>query len=414
MDQTLPTEQASVSEFASFRRAYLTMTATDALGSGLFKTISVFFWVRYAHFSITIVGLGFTLGGLTGMLLMLPTGRIADRFSKRHTAIALNVVAAAVLATFPLIHSVTVFFVAMCLASASEASLEPMRRAYVGAHLGPDERRSLNAHSRAFYNAGFGVGAALAGLVLAFGATRTLSYLVLADAASFLLAGLAMSRLPRDRSTEQREDGSDHRGEGSDYAGTLGALAHPRIFASGAVVGLLALSDEALDIGLPAWIAATHRAPVWLVGGALMLNTVLVVSCQVPMTRWLQRMSMIRTCYLSAAFLAAAFLLLAITGPLGHIAATATALCSVLLLSCAEICGSVVDWEASYSHARSGRESEFQAAFSLGSSSHQLVGGVLFADPIAVFGSLGWLAACVAPILVCVVNSYHRTSDLIG
>jgi MFS family permease len=413
MDQTQPAELSSAPELAVFRRAYLAMTATDALGSGLFKTVAVFFWVRHAHLSIAIVGLGFTLGGLSGMLLMLPVGRIADRFGQRSTAIVLNVVAAAVLATFPLIHHVAAFFMVMCLAWAAEASLEPLRRAYVGTHLGPGERRSLSARARAAYNGGFAGGAALAGLVLAFGDSRALSYLVFADAASFLLAGLAMARLPRDRRPE-REDGPGQRGAGSRYVGTLDALTHPRVFASGAAVGLLALSDEALDIGLPAWIAATHRAPAWLVGGALILNTVFVVTCQVSMTRRLQRISMNGNCYLSAAFLAAAFVLLAITGPLGSVAAEATALCSVLLLSCAEIFGSVVDWEASYSHARSGRESEFQAAFSLGSSSHQLVGGVLFSDPIAAFGSLGWLVACVAPILVSIVNGYHRTSELIG
>jgi MFS family permease len=347
------------------------------------------------------------------MLLMLPAGRIADRFGQRRTAIVLNVAAGAVVATFPLIHRVALFFVVVCLATAAEAAIDPLRRAYVGSHLEPGERRPFSARDRAVYNAGFGGGAALAGLGLALGDTRTLLYFVVADAASFLLAALAMSRLPRDRQAQPRDDRPDHAADGG-YVGTLGALAHPRVFASGAVIGLLALPDEALDIGLPVWIAATHRAPFWLVGGALILNTMFVVGCQVPVARWLDRMSMTTNCYLSAAFLAAGFVLLAITGSLGRVAATATAVCSVLLLSCAEICGSVVNWEMSYSHARPRREAEFQAAFSLGSSSHQLVGGVLFSDPIAAFGSLGWLVACVAPVLVAGVNSYHRTSGLTG
>jgi MFS family permease len=405
---------ASAPGLYSFRRSFFTMTAIDALGNGLFKTISVFFWIRYAHFSITVVGLGFTLGGLSAMLLMLPAGRIADRFGQRRTAIVLNVAAGAVVATFPLIHDVVLFFVVICLATAAEAAIDPLRRAYVGARLEPGERRPFSARDRAVYNAGFGGGAALAGLGLALGDTRTLLYFVIADAASFLLAALAMSRLPRGRQARPRDDRPDHAADDGGYVGTLGALAHPRVFASGAVIGLLALPDEALDIGLPVWIAATHRAPFWLVGGALILNTMFVVGCQVPVARWLDRMSMTTNCYLSAAFLAAGFVLLAITGPLGRVAATATAVCSVLLLSCAEICGSVVNWEMSYSHARPRREAEFQAAFSLGSSSHQLVGGVLFSDPIAAFGSLGWLVACVAPVLVASVNSYHRTSGLTG
>jgi MFS family permease len=409
-----PAELISAGRLAGFRRAYFTMTATDALGSGLFKTVSIFFWVRYAHFSVAIVGLGFTLGGISAMLLMLPAGRLGDRFGRRRTAIVINVVAAAAVAVFPLIHQIALFFAAMCLASASEASLEPLRRAYIGAQLPAQARQPFNARNRAVYNGGFGLGAALAGVGLVLGDTRTLAYLVIADAVSFLLAALAMSRLPHDRRTEPDHPDAARRDQGGGHVGTLGALAHPRVFASGAVIGLLALPDEALDIGLPVWIATTHRAPVWLVGGALILNTAFVVAFQVPLARWLQRMSMKRTCYLSSAFLAAAFVLLATTGSLDRAAATATAVCSVLALSCAEICGSVVDWEVSYSHARPGHESEFQAAFSLGTSSHQFVGGVLFADSIAAYGSLGWLVACVAPVLVSFINIYHRTSDLTG
>jgi MFS family permease len=181
---------ASTPGLSDFRRSFLTMTAVDALGNGLFKAISVFFWIRYAHFSIAIVGLGFTLGGLSGMLLMLPVGRIADRLGQRRTAIVLNVVAGAVVATFPLVHVVVLFFVVVCLATAAEATIDPLRRAYLGARLAPGERRPFSARDRAVYNAGFGVGAALAGLGLALGDTRTLLYFVIADAASFLLAAL--------------------------------------------------------------------------------------------------------------------------------------------------------------------------------------------------------------------------------
>jgi predicted small integral membrane protein len=263
------------------------------------------------------------------------------------------------------------------------------------------------------YNGAFGLGAALAGVGLVLGDTGTLAYLVIGDAASFLLAGVAMSRLPRDRRTGPG-GGAAGNGRGGRRVGTLGALAHPRVFASGAIIGLLSLPDEALDIGLPVWIATAHRAPVWLVGGALILNTAFVVAFQVPLARRLQRMSMTRNCYLSSALLAASFVLLAWAGSLDRAAATAMALGGVLVLSCAEICGSVVDWEVSYSHARPGRESEFQAAFSLGTTSHQFVGGVLFSDPIAAFGGLGWLVACAAPILVSFINIYHRTSELTG
>jgi MFS family permease len=254
-----PAELISAARLAGFRRAYFTMTATDALGSGLFKTVSIFFWVRYAHFSVAIAGLGFTLGGISAML---PAGRLGDRFGQRRTAIVINVVAAAAVAAFPLIHQIGIFFAAMCLATAAESSLEPLRRAYIGAQLPAEQRQPFNARNRAVYNGGFGFGAALAGVGLVLGDTRTLAYLVIGDAASFLLAGLAMSRLPRDRRTGQ-DDGAASRGRGG-HVGTLGALAHLR-----ACNGRRSWRSTARGISTPSGSASNEPTGPRLMPGSL-------------------------------------------------------------------------------------------------------------------------------------------------
>ncbi|HJQ01817.1 MAG TPA: MFS transporter [Jatrophihabitans sp.] len=382
---------------------YLSMTGTDAFGSGLFKTLAVLFWARYAHFSLPTVGAGLTVGGLCAMVCLLPLGRLGDRLGHRRLIIGLNLVTGATIATFPLVRSVVLFFVVVAVAATVEASLGPLRRSYVGRQLDPAIRPHFNARNRATFNAGFGSGAAVAGLGLAAGSNSALVALVLGDAASFLLAALAMAMLPPDRAFQH-------------LPGTIelrGALSHPGLLGAGALVGLLALSEEALEIGLPVWIAVSHRVPLVMISLALVANTILVVLFQVPLARRLQRLPTTRSCRLAGGLLIAGFALMAMTGLLPRPAAILVTVLFVLLLTGSEIIAAAIDWEVSYRKSRPGQEAASQAAFSLGTSGHRAVGGLLFARSLAGFGSSGWLIACAAPVLVLAATVHCRGRGLL-
>lgn len=385
-----------------FALTYLVMTGTDAFGSGLFKTLGVLFWARYAGFSLPTVGLGLAVGGLFAMALLLPLGRLGDRVGHRRLIITLNVAVGALVATFPLVREVALFFAVAAAAAAAEAALGPLRRSYVGRQLSPPVRRRFNARNRATFNAGFGVGAALAGVGLAAGSNRVLVLLVLGNAASFLLAAAAMCLLPPDRPEPAAE-----------AVEVRGVLGHPRLIGSGALVGLLALSEEALEIGVPVWVATTQRVPLAMISVALVVNTVFVVLFQVPLARRLERMPTMRGFQLASCLLFVAFALMALAGLLPRPAAIVVMLVFVLLLSTSEVIAATIDWDVSYRSARAGRESESQAAFSLGTNSHRAVGGVLFGGALAA-GTAGWLVACAAPALVLAAGSYRGVRRLVG
>jgi len=387
-----------------FAATYLTMTATDSFGSGLFKTLAVLFWSRYAHLGLPTVGLGLTVGGLVAMAALLPLGRLGDRVGHRRMVIALNLVVGTVVAGFPLVREPAVFFAVVAVASAAEAALGPLRRSYVGRQLSPPVRRRFNARNRATFNAGFGCGAALAGIGLAAGSNRILVVLVLGNAASFLLAAAAMYLLPPDRAPDQPAGGA------ADLRGVLG---HPRLIGSGALVGLLALSEEALEVGVPVWIATTSRVPVAMISVALVVNTVFVVLFQVPLARRLESLPTLRSFRLAGCLLLLAFALMAPAWLLPQAAAIAVLLVFVLLLSTSEVIAATVDWDISYRTARAGRESESQAAFSLGTNSHRAVGGVLFAGALAA-GPAGWLVAGAAPALVLAATAFRGVRRLTG
>lgn len=383
---------------------YLSMTGTDAFGSGLFKTLGVLFWARYDHFSLPTVGLGLTLGGLCAMAGLIPLGRLGDSFGHRRLIIALNVVTGTTIALFPLVRSVPLFFVVISIAATTEASLGPLRRSYVGRQMDPAIRPHFNARNRATFNAGFGSGAAVAGLGLAWGGSNhALVALVLGNAASFLLAAMAMAMLPTDRAVQHRAGSVD----------LHGALSNPALIGAGALVGLLALSEEALEVGVPVWIAVSHRVPLVMISAALVTNTVLVVLFQVPLAIRLQRLPTVTSCRLAGGVLIASFALMAVAGVLNRPAAVVVTMLFVLLLTCSEIIASTIDWDVSYRKSRPGQEAASQAAFSLGTGSHRAVGGMLFARSLTGLSSMGWLIACAAPVLVLAASVHCRGRELL-
>jgi hypothetical protein len=121
----------------------------------------------------------------------------------------------------------------------------------------------------------------------------------------------------------------------------------------------------------------------------------------------------LRSFRLAGCLLLLAFALMALAGLLPRPAAIAVLLVFVLLLSTSEVIAATVDWDVSYRTARAGRESESQAAFSLGTNSHRAVGGVLFAGALTA-GTVGWLVACAAPAAVLAASSYRGVRRLAG
>ena len=86
-------------------RRYSLVSLVDATGTGLFLTVSVLFFTRFAGLSAGSVALGLSVAGLAAMIGAVPLGSLGDRFGHRRVWVILTVVQGAVFAAYPLVRT---------------------------------------------------------------------------------------------------------------------------------------------------------------------------------------------------------------------------------------------------------------------------------------------------------------------
>ncbi len=79
-------------------RGYAFATLVDATGTGMFLTVSVLFFTRFAGLAAGSVALGLSLAGLAAMIGAVPLGSLGDRFGYRRVWVIVTVVQAVVYA----------------------------------------------------------------------------------------------------------------------------------------------------------------------------------------------------------------------------------------------------------------------------------------------------------------------------
>jgi MFS family permease len=263
-------------------RRYAFVTLIDAIGTGLFLSVSVLFFTRVAGLPAKSVAVGLSLAGLAAMAGAVPLGSLGDRFGHRRMWVLLTVIQALVFAAYPFARTFLAFVVLTALASLAQVGTSPIRGAYLSRIAGQAERVRARAYNQAVSNAGFALGALGAGVALGVGTRAAYVALVLGDAASFAICAVILLTLPAapegaappvtDSPVTQSPDGRP-------------VLRDLRYLSVCGLNGLLLTSGAILTVGLPLWIVHHTRAPAWTVAGGFLLNTLLVVALQVRASR---------------------------------------------------------------------------------------------------------------------------------
>ncbi len=144
-------------------------------------------------------------------------------------------------------------------------------------------------------------------------------------------------------------------------------------------------------MGLPLWIVHRTRAPAWTVAGAVLLNTVLVVTLQVRASRGTDTVhGAARAMTRVGVLLLAACLVFASTGRLSALGAIAVLGGGCVLLTFAEMSQSAAGWGLSYGLAPEDRQGEYLGAYAMGTRIYDTLGPVLVTAMILGLGQLGW------------------------
>jgi MFS family permease len=360
-------------------RALATSITVDAIGRGLFLAGSVVFFTRDIGLSAGQVGAGLAIGGTVGLLAAYPVGLLADRFGARRTLIGLNCYRALALASYILVDSFIGFAVVAGLVAIASGSTVPVLQSLVGDAVPADKRVTTMGYLRTVQNAGFAIGGLLAAGVIALDTRASYLGLIVANAVSFLISASLISRLPATApgaGRASRERATD-------------ALRDRPFLAITACNGVLLLHTTLLSVGVPLWILHHTDLPQVVVAAVFLLNTVLAVVLQMPISATATTLPQSATAFRRAGFaLAACCLLLVVSGYRSGWTAVALLVVAVIALTFGETLQAAAAWSAGYAMAPEKRRASYLSVLGLGTNAQTMAGPVIATAAVGA-GSYG-------------------------
>lgn len=369
------------------RRLYLGLTLVDALGSGVFTPVSVLYLTQVVGLSPARVGLGLALTGSLGFLVTPAAGAIVDRYDARLVVTFGFAVTAVGFVFYTGVRSFGAFLVVGSLITVFDGIGRSGRRIVAFAVAEGQARVQLVAYERAVRNAGYALGGVLAGVAVAGGTHAAYVAVLLANAASFAFAAVAVLVLPKAR---------PHPREGASTGGYRVVLRDRTYVGLAAATCVLWLNDSVLKVGLAIWLVTRTSAPHWLVGAVFTLNTVLVVVLQVRASRGSETADGASRAFRLAAFalVVSCALFAAAAGVTAWLAVVAL-LAGGVALTVGELFNSAAEWGASLSLAREELRGRYLAVFATGRSLQQAVGPAIVTMLLVHGGRGGWAALAV-------------------
>lgn len=382
-------------------RGLAALLSVNAVGNGLFLTISALWFTRGLGYPVAKVGLALTVAGLCGVLAALPAGRACDRWNAKSVLTCLHLLQAIALALYAVAGSFPVFLALACLATAGSRANAAARGALYAHTLPPHLRTRALALLRAVNNVGIGAGAALGSVVLAFDTDAAYRGAICLSAAAFLLALIPLRAIPstarpapaqppRTARAATSRRGAPVPESGRHVPHPLRDVPYLTVTALNAIINTLYV---VLEVALPLWLLTRTSAPQAMVGWLLVTNTALVVAFQVRAARGVTGpVQAARAFRRGGLLVTAACLAVACSAGRSPIAATVILIAAVVLLTLGEVTSQAGSWALSYDLAPDHAQGTYQGIYQTGISVSQALGPGLLTTFVLPHGTAGWAA----------------------
>lgn len=381
-------------------------TLVNTIGNGLYYTVEVIFFTRSVGLSVHRVALGLGAAAIAGILVSIPAGHQADRVDPRLLVASGVVGEGVVMACFVLVHSFVPFLVLNVVGGLMGGAAGAARAVVMGRFGQGEDRVRVRAYQRSVTNLGMSLGIVLSGVGLAIDTRSAYVAMVLGNAVTFLVAAAFVIRLP--------PMPAKARAVGESRAPMTVVLRDHRYLLASLLNGLFAIHFIIQSVGLPLWIVYHTRAPRWWVAVLLVINTMMVISLQVRMSKGsgevVQAARLFRR---SGLLIAVACVLYSLAAGLDPLLASAVLVLAIVSHTLGELLSSGASWGIGYGMAREDLQGQYQGAFSLGWGLSGIIGPSLVVAVAIGLGRLGWLILGVGFLLVGsaftpLVASYER------
>ncbi|MEW2624770.1 MFS transporter [Streptomyces sp. NPDC048106] len=180
---------------------------TSRVGRGLFATVLPLYLTREVGLPAGQVGIGLTLASLVGLTVGVPAGYLSDVFGPRGLRAAARTAEALLLCGYVLLDSFAAFLVVACAVTLFESAGLAAEGALIAGSAAPDQRVRTRAYLRSVNNAGWTLGAVIAGGALLADTGRAYQVVVLIAAGCYLVSAAATMRVPAVPPVPRTKDG---------------------------------------------------------------------------------------------------------------------------------------------------------------------------------------------------------------
>jgi MFS family permease len=365
-------------------RRMVLVALVDSCGTGIFLTGSIVFLTRVGELTAGQIGIGLSAAGVIGLCSTVPIGIVADRLGAKRTLTALQLWRGAWFVAYAFVTNFPAFLLVACMLALAEKATGPLNQAVVGAAVGTSDRVRTMAMIRVVRNVGFSLGALAGTVVIGLGSEAGFRGIILANAASFLLAAVLLARLRLPDPVASARKAGPWQG--------LASLRDVRYLTLTGLNAVLVFHMTLLSVGIPLWIVTRTSVPTWVPGLIVLVNTTLVVLLQVRASRGCDNLTVaaVRMRWAGVA-LAGCCVLLGLSFGTGPIIGTGLVLGAAVLLTAGEMWQSAGSWGVSYELASPERRAEYLSVFSIGASVQSIIGPILLTTVVVPNTTVGWL-----------------------
>ena len=370
-------------------------THISRVGRGIFLTVTVLYFTLIVGLAPHEVAIVLGAASAAGVLSSLAGGWLADRVSARRLLVTLSVIDGAGLICYVFAHDFTSALVIAVIVGAVEQAANSTRMAIIARAFDGDQRVHARAVLRTVTNVAIAVGSGIGALALLAGTAEAYRWIIVGAGVMYLAGVTQLVKLPH------RVDAP--KAQVTDAAGTTpratrggGRLSHspwrdPRYLALTALSAVFGMQFGVGEVGVPLWIANDTNAPEVLVAVVLILNTIIVVLFQVPLSRGthdLRRAG--RVSAIAAWLMAAACLIYAAAAGLPAGFAIAVIVAAAIAHAFAEVLSQAGGWGLSFELADPVRAGTYQGVFSMGYSVGAMIAPLFVTSTALTHGFAGW------------------------